>query len=323
MAIALENIPQTTHPDLIVGYEHSDDAAVFRLDEEKALIQTLDFFTPVVDDPYTFGKIAAANSLSDIYAMGGYPIVAMNIVCFPNCLDMKVLGEILRGGREKVDEAGALLVGGHSVEDNEPKYGLSVSGLVSPNKVLTNSGAKPGDALILTKPLGTGILNTAFKGGILEERHYQKAVEVMEHLNKYAAMTFSQFDIHAVTDVTGFGLIGHLVEMAKASNTTMQIDLSKVPVIDGVLEYAKMGIIPGGMYRNRDYFEKEVEIVNQDVDTSLLDVLYDPQTSGGLLISLPQKDSDRMIRALERYRSIAYELIGTVSEKQEKYIVLE
>lgn len=323
MAIALENIPQTTHPDLIVGYEHSDDAAVFRLDEEKALIQTLDFFTPVVDDPYTFGKIAAANSLSDIYAMGGYPIVAMNIVCFPNCLDMKVLGEILRGGREKVDEAGALLVGGHSVEDNEPKYGLSVSGLVSPNKVLTNSGAKPGDALILTKPLGTGILNTAFKGGILEERHYQKAVEVMEHLNKYAAMTFSQFDIHAVTDVTGFGLIGHLVEMAKASNTTMQIDLSKVPVIDGVLEYAKMGIIPGGMYRNRDYFEKEVEIVNQDVDTSLLDVLYDPQTSGGLLISLPQKDSDRMIRALERYGSIAYELIGTVSEKQEKYIVLE
>lgn len=323
MAIALENIPQTTHPDLIVGYEHSDDAAVFRLDEEKALIQTLDFFTPVVDDPYTFGKIAAANSLSDIYAMGGYPIVAMNIVCFPNCLDMKVLGEILRGGREKVDEAGALLVGGHSVEDNEPKYGLSVSGLVSPNKVLTNSGSKPGDALILTKPLGTGILNTAFKGGILEERHYQKAVEVMEHLNKYAAMTFSQFDIHAVTDVTGFGLIGHLVEMAKASNTTMQIDLSKVPVIDGVLEYAKMGIIPGGMYRNRDYFEKEVEIVDQDVDTSLLDVLYDPQTSGGLLISLPQKDSDRMIRALERYGSIAYELIGTVSEKQEKYIVLE
>lgn len=306
-----------------MGYEHSDDAAVFRLDEEKALIQTLDFFTPVVDDPYTFGKIAAANSLSDIYAMGGYPIVAMNIVCFPNCLDMKVLGEILRGGREKVDEAGALLVGGHSVEDNEPKYGLSVSGLVSPNKVLTNSGAKPGDALILTKPLGTGILNTAFKGGILEERHYQKAVEVMEHLNKYAAMTFSQFDIHAVTDVTGFGLIGHLVEMAKASNTTMQIDLSKVPVIDGVLEYAKMGIIPGGMYRNRDYFEKEVEIVDQDVDTSLLDVLYDPQTSGGLLISLPQKDSDRMIRALERYGSIAYELIGTVSEKQEKYIVLE
>lgn len=323
MAIALENIPQTFHKDLIVGYEHSDDAAVFRLDEKKALIQTLDFFTPVVDDPYVFGKIAAANSLSDIYAMGGYPIVAMNIVCFPNCLDMRVLGEILRGGREKVDEAGAILVGGHSVEDNEPKYGLSVSGLVSPDKVLTNAGLKPGDALILTKPLGTGILNTAFKGDIIEERHYKKAVEVMEHLNKYAAMTFKHFDVHAVTDITGFGLIGHLIEMAKASDTTIRIKLSDVPVIDGVLDYAEMGIIPGGMYRNKEYFEKDVRLLSSSVQEALMDVLYDPQTSGGLLISLPAAQSIQMTEALKKSGSLGYQIIGTVSEKEEKYIVLE
>lgn len=323
MAIALENIPQTAHPDLIVGYEHSDDAAVFRLDDKKALIQTLDFFTPVVDDPYVFGKIAAANSLSDIYAMGGYPIVAMNIVCFPNCLDMKVLGEILRGGREKVDEAGALLVGGHSVEDNEPKYGLSVSGLVSPDRVLTNAGLKPGDALILTKPLGTGILNTAFKGDIIEEKYYKKAVEVMEHLNKYAAMTFEYFDVHAVTDVTGFGLIGHLIEMAKASDTTIHIKLADVPLIDGALEYAEMGIIPGGMYRNKEFFEKDVQLIASSVSEALIDVLYDPQTSGGLLISVPEKDSWKMVDALRKTGSLGYQIIGTVSEKKEKYIVLE
>lgn len=323
MAIALENIPQIFHPDLIVGYEHSDDAAVYRLDDEKALIQTLDFFTPVVDDPYTFGKIAAANSLSDIYAMGGKPILAMNIVCFPNCLDMKVLGEILRGGQEKVAESGALLVGGHSVEDNEPKYGLSVSGLVSPGKVLKNCGAKIGDALILTKPLGSGILNTAYKGGILEQEHYEAVVRVMEHLNKYAASVFEDFDVHAVTDITGFGLIGHLTEMAKGSEVTLVIETKNLPVIEGTLEYAKMGIIPAGMYRNRDYFGQEVRLASSLVEEAVLDVLYDPQTSGGLLISLPEDQAETMVARLKDSGSLSYAVIGRVREKQEKYIVLE
>lgn len=323
MAIALENIPQIFHPDLIVGYEHSDDAAVFRLDDRKALIQTLDFFTPVVDDPYTFGKIAAANSLSDIYAMGGKPILAMNIVCFPSCLDMKVLGEILRGGQEKVAESGALLVGGHSVEDNEPKYGLSVSGIVSPDKVLKNCGAKVGDVLILTKPLGTGILNTAYKGGILEKEHYASAVEVMEHLNKYAAMTFEYFNIHAATDITGFGLIGHLTEMAKGSEVSLVIDTASVPVIPGTLEYAGMGIIPGGMYRNREYFEKEVSKANPSIEEVLMDLLYDPQTSGGLLLSLPEHEAEDMILKLKEFGALSYSKIGKVTEKREKYIVLE
>lgn len=322
MALALENIPQISHPNLIVGYEHSDDAAVYQLDDKKAIIQTLDFFTPVVDDPYTFGKIAATNALSDVYAMGGEPILAMNIVCFPNCLDMKILGEILRGGQEKVAESGAVLVGGHSVEDTEPKYGLSITGIVSPDRVLTNSGSKIGDVLVLTKPLGTGILNTAFKGGIISDHHYNSSIVVMEHLNKYAASVFDRFTINAVTDITGFGLIGHLIEMAKGSQKTFQIDSSKIPVIDGVLEYAEMGIIPAGMYRNKEFFDSDIRITNT-IDNSLIDVLYDPQTSGGLLISIPERESSTLIDQLKKVGCLSYEIIGKVSERKEKYIELE
>lgn len=324
MAIALENIPQIYHKDLIVGYEHSDDAAVFKIDDEKALIQTLDFFTPVVDDPYTFGKIAAANSLSDIYAMGGKPTLAMNIVCFPSCLDMTVLGEILRGGFEKVSEAGALLVGGHSVEDDEPKYGLSVTGIVSPDKVLTNSGAKQGDVLILTKPLGSGILNTAIKGDAISEEHYESVVKVMEYLNMYPAKAFEKFTPNATTDITGFGLIGHCIEMAKGSNLTIKIDSQKVPVIDGTAHYASMGIIPGGMYKNKEYFEPEVEYKDENIKNSpLCDILYDPQTSGGLLISIEKSKSEDFIEELKHNNSLCYSIIGEVVEKQSKFIILE
>ncbi len=324
MAVALENIPQVYHKDLIVGYEHSDDAAVFKIDDEKALIQTLDFFTPVVDDPYTFGKIAAANSLSDIYAMGGHPTLAMNIVCFPNCLDMKVLGEILRGGFEKVSEAGALLVGGHSVEDEEPKYGLSVTGIVSPDKVLTNSGAKKGDVLILTKPLGSGILNTAIKGDVISEEHYENVVKVMEYLNMYPAKAFEKFTPNATTDITGFGLLGHCVEMAKGSNVTIKINSKDVPVIEGTAYYASMGIIPAGMYKNKEYFEQEVQYMSEDTKNSVLcDILYDPQTSGGLLISIEESKSSAFIEELKVNKSLCYNIIGEVVEKQTNFIILE
>ncbi len=324
MAKALEKIPQRNHENLIVGYEHSDDAAVYKLDNEKALIQTLDFFTPVVDDPYLFGSIAAANSLSDIYAMGGKPILAMNIVCFPNCLDMEVLGEILKGGYDKVAETGAILVGGHSVEDDEPKYGLSVTGITNPKQVLTNAGAKEGDVLVLTKPLGSGILNTAIKGEIIEKPHFEEVVKVMSHLNMYAAAPFDNLKVNAVTDITGFGLIGHLVEMAKGSNTTIVVETNRVPFIDGAIGYAKMGIIPGGAYNNRAYFENYVIYKNSKYESSIeSDILYDPQTSGGLLVSLPESEAAKYMKILDSTQTIKCEIIGRVINKQEKYIVLE
>lgn len=324
LAKALENIPQMNHENLIVGYEKSDDAAVYKIDEHKAIIQTLDFFTPVVDDPYVFGEIAAANSLSDVYAMGGKPILAMNIVCFPNCLDMSVLGEILKGGQAKVQEAGALLVGGHSVEDNEPKYGLSVTGIVSPDKVLKNSGARPGDVLILTKPIGTGVLNTAIKGEVIEIEHYNEAIKVMSSLNKYAAEVFHDFTINAATDITGFGLVGHLVEMAKGSETTIEVFSGQVPIISGAIDYAAMGIIPAGMYNNRDYFEDDVHYANEKIkNTPLCDLLYDPQTSGGLLLSLPEKDGGKMVEALKKNGCLSYSIIGKVHDKKEKYLIME
>lgn len=283
-----------------------------------ALIQTLDFFTPVVDDPYLFGQIAATNSLSDVYAMGGNPIVAMNIVCFPSCEDMSILGEILKGGHDKVKESGALLVGGHSVDDKEPKYGLSVSGIVHPNKVLSNASAKEGDILILTKPIGTGIINTAIKAELADKTIEDKVVSIMSHLNKYAAKSFDEIDVNSVTDVTGFGLLGHALEMAKASNVSIEIDSKKVPIIDGVLDFANMGIIPGGMYRNRDYISKNV--YSELVPTNIMDTLYDPQTSGGLLISVNEKYADDLIKSIFKNGGIEAQKVGKVVIKENNYI---
>ena len=246
--------------NLLVGLDTADDAAVYKLNDDMALIQTLDFFTPMVDDPYVFGQIAASNSLSDVYAMGGKPLVAMNIVCFPSCHDMDVLAEILKGGFDKVKESGALLVGGHTVDDKEPKYGLSVSGIVSPNKVLSNATAKPGDKLIITKPVGVGVLNTAMKEDLVEQHIADKVIEIMIHLNKYAAMSFEKFDVNSVTDITGFGLLGHTLEMAKASEVSIEIESKHVPIIEGAIEMAQMGIIPAGMYKNMHYVSKDVEV---------------------------------------------------------------
>jgi selenide,water dikinase len=288
------------------------------LNDDTALIQTLDFFTPMVDDPYIFGQISAANSLSDVYAMGGVPLVAMNIVCFPSCHDMDVLGEILKGGYDKVAESGALLVGGHTVDDKEPKYGLSVSGIVHPNKVLSNATAKVGDKIVITKPVGVGILNTAMKADMVDKNTSDKVIDIMVHLNKYAAMSFNNIDVNSVTDITGFGLLGHALEMAKASNVSIELNSKDIPIIDGAIDFAKMGIIPAGMYKNRDYIAKDVS--SEGIDEALEDVLYDPQTSGGLLVSVPSEYADELIKDMLKNGSIEAKIIGEVKNKEDKYI---
>ncbi len=301
---------------LLVGLDTSDDAAVYQLNDETAIIQTLDFFTPVVDDPYTYGQIAAANSLSDVYAMGGKPLTAMNIVCFPSCLPMEMLGEILRGGADKIVEAGALLVGGHTVEDQEPKYGLSVTGLIHPTKVLANATAKIGDLLILTKPLGLGVLNTAIKADIATQEQYQNAVETMVTLNKYAIEALDHLRISACTDITGFGFLGHAYEMAKGSGVSIEIDSSNVPILEGAKELAEMGIIPAGMYANKKHIDHEVKRL-EPIKEVIEDLLYDPQTSGGLLIAIHQDDADEAIEALRKVNKNQYAIVGKVVEKRE------
>lgn len=322
LAQVLCHLPKTHDDRLLVGLDTSDDAAVFKINDDLALIQTLDFFTPVVDDPYTFGQIAATNSLSDVYAMGGEPILAMNIVCFPNCLNPDILGQILRGGYDKVAEAGALTVGGHTVEDDEPKFGLSVAGFVHPDKVLANSNAKPGDVLVLTKPLGLGIINTAIKGEIADKDAYEDAVKVMTTLNKYAKEAIDRTGgVNSLTDITGFGLLGHALEMAEGSCVTIKIDSKNIPVIPKALEYAKMGLVPAGAYANRAFTGDKVYI-NDNIAQEIEDVLFDPQTSGGLLISIPKEKVEKLLEELKSTPT-KYAVVGEVFEKQEHYIIVE
>ncbi len=306
--------------NLIVGIETSDDAAVYKLTEDIAVIQTLDFFTPVVDDPYTYGAIAAANSLSDVYAMGGKPTVALNIVCFPNCLNIEVLGEILKGGADKVIEAGAVVIGGHTVEDDEPKYGLSVMGMVHPQKVLKNYGSVVGDVLILTKPIGTGIITTAIKAEMASKDVYNEAVKVMSTLNKYSGEIIAEHNVTACTDITGFGIMGHGFEMASASEVTFKLYKDKLPLINGVKEYAQMGLIPAGCYNNKKYLQGKYELKN--IEPWLEDVLFDPQTSGGLLISIPSSEGKILMEKLSKLE-IPSQIIGEVIPKGEKYIIVE
>ncbi len=321
MAQVLCHLPKTFDENLIVGLETSDDAAVYRINDDLALIQTLDFFTPVVDDPYVFGQIAATNSLSDVYAMGGEPKLAMNIVCFPNCLSTDILTEILKGGYDKVKEAGALLVGGHTVEDDEPKYGLSVAGFVHPDQILTNSNAKPGDLLILTKPIGLGIINTAIKGGLADKDAYEEAVHIMSTLNKYAKEAIDKVKVNSVTDITGFGLLGHSLEMAEGSSVTIKINHESVPIISKALEYAQMGLVPGGAYANRGHIGDKVKF-GPNVSREMEDVLFDPQTSGGLLISVPKDNADLLLEELSNTPT-RHGVIGEVAEKEEYYLIVE
>ncbi len=307
---------------LIIGSETSDDAAVYKLNDEIALVQTLDFFTPVVDDPYIFGQIAAANSLSDVYAMGGKPLLAMNIVCFPECLELEVLKQILKGGADKVVEAGALLVGGHSVKDEEPKYGLSVTGIVHPEKVLANNTAKVGDYLILTKPLGSGILNTAIKADMASKEQYDMAVKTMATLNKYAFEALSGLNISSCTDITGFGFIGHAYEMAKGSGVSLEIYSDRIPIIEGAGEFAGLGIIPMGMYSNKNYVKDNVK-VDEDIEEVTEDLLYDPQTSGGLLVAIDEDDVEKALENLSANTDNEFAVVGKVISKEDKAIYIK
>ena len=287
----METLPLEKDPNLLVGRETSDDAGVYRLSAEVALVQTVDFITPVVNDPYDFGRIAAANALSDVYAMGGRPLTAMNIVCFPvKDMDKEVLREILRGGLAKVHEAGAALVGGHSVEDPEIKYGLSVTGVVHPDRVFTNAGARPGDAFILTKPLGTGILATAIKAGLVSDEVQRRAIEAMAMLNKKAAEIMVSYPVNSCTDITGFGLLGHALEVATASKVAITLYAERVPLLPEVLDFVRMGLLPAGSFANRNFCTGRLRQAGS-IDPMLLDILADAQTSGGLLISLPEKSA--------------------------------
>lgn len=317
----LSKLPKFKNDKLIVGLETSDDACVYQINDKLAMIQTVDFFTPVVDDPYTFGQIAAANSLSDVYAMGGEPALALNIMAFPNCLSPDIMAEILKGGANKVMEAGATIAGGHSVEDDEPKYGMCVTGFVEPDKVLKNYGAKPGDVLILTKPIGTGIINTAYKAEICSKDTENKAIHVMASLNKNAKRVMEHYPVNSCTDITGFGLAGHSAEMAEASDVTFVLDIKKVPVIGDVFEYAEMGLVPAGAYRNRKFFDDRVSY--EGVEEKYADLAFDPQTSGGLLFSVNEKYAVEILERLKESLDTEFALVGKVTEKQGKHIIIK
>lgn len=289
--------------------------------DDIALIQTVDFFTPIVDDPYMFGQIAAANSLSDVYAMGGEPKIALNIVGFPNCLDPSILGEILAGGADKVKEAGAVLVGGHSVQDDEPKYGLCVSGFVHPKKIYKNYGCKPGDVLILTKQVGSGIINTAIKADMASAKAIKEVETAMASLNKKAKEVVDDYPVNACTDITGFGLLGHCVEMAEASEVTFELNVHDIAYFEEAEAYAKMGLVPAGAYKNRGYSEMKVEM--SKVEEHFIDLLYDPQTSGGLLLSVEPQYVEAVMEEFEKkHLDTKVSIIGTVTEKSDKLIRL-
>jgi selenide, water dikinase len=312
---------QENVPELLVGRETSDDAGVYQLTDSIALIQTIDYFTPIVDDPYMFGQIAAANALSDVYAMGGKPKTALNMVGFPvKKLGGEILAEILRGGSDKIKEAGAILIGGHSIDDQEPKYGLSVTGIVHPNKFWKNVGAKPGQVLVLTKPIGVGILTTGIKRGAVTPEQEKIVTETMAMLNKRAAEVLSDFSPSAVTDVTGFGLLGHGSEMASGSQVSLIIHLHKVPILDGTLQLAKNGVVPGGSKSNHTWLDKDVDY--QDITSEEQIILCDAITSGGLLIALDPSEAERYVQELKIAGQDSW-VIGEVVEKQEKLIIVK
>lgn len=314
--------PAKPNPNLLVGLDTSDDAGVYKLTDDLAIVQTLDFFTPIVDDPYTFGQIAAANAISDVYAMGGTPITALNIVAFPIAtLDKQILSDILRGAGDKLNEAGVTLVGGHSIEDNEPKFGLAVTGTIHPDKIRTNSGAKPGDILILTKPIGVGISTSAIKKGLLSEQEIERVTEVMSTLNKTTAEITANYVVHASTDVTGFGLLGHASEMAKGSDVEIRINHSLVPVLPRVKELAVGGTIPGGTKNNFNHLINDVSYPDT-LDQNDKWILCDAVTSGGLLLSVARAESEKLVAEL-RSKAVEACVIGHVLDGKNGHITVE
>lgn len=309
----LSKLPREDSPRILSRIDQGEDAGVYLLRDDLAIVQTLDFFPPMVDDPYTFGQIAAANALSDIYAMGAEPLTAMNIVCFPCSIDTGILEEILQGGCAKVHEAGAVMLGGHTIEDEEPKYGLSVTGTIDPGNIKTVEGAKVGDEIILTKPLGTGILNTAVKAEFISESEIADAIESMRTLNKESSKILFEHDTNAITDITGFGLMGHLHDILKASGTACELWTAHIPLFEQTLEMASMGMMPGGLYRNKKFTE-EWEDCSPEVDSLLLHCLYDPQTSGGLLATVPEEKAPELLRELQNGPCPKAESIGIIKE---------
>ncbi len=309
------NLPIFENPNLLVGFDKKDDACVYKISDDKVSIQTVDFFPPMVDDPYTFGQIAATNALSDIYAMGGDPAVAMNLLCFPSCLDPFLMHDILSGGYSKISEAGAVVAGGHTIADPTPKYGLCVTGFAHPKEILTNSNAQVGDLLVLTKPIGIGILNTAAKAELLSSEKIKEVTNIMITLNKYAKESLKNLNVNSCTDITGFSLIGHSYEMASGSNKTIKIFTDYLPIIDDALSFAKMGIIPEGMYNNLEYL-KDLFKCDNNISQEMKDLLLDPQTSGGLLISMPEKDALEYVSRMELHNPWT-KIIGEVTSKKD------
>ena len=321
MAQVLCRLPKFSDPNLLVGFDTSDDASVYKINDELCLVQTIDIFPPIVDDPYTYGQIAAANSLSDVYAMGALPKLAMNVLCMPESFSNDTIHAILQGGYEKVAQAGAIITGGHTIQDAEPKYGLSVSGFAHPKQILRNNSAKPGDVLLLTKGLGTGILTTADKGGLLTNSQQREVIASMTALNQAAAEIMVKYPVNACTDITGFGFLGHAMEMAKDSGCSIYVDSKNVPVLSGALEMAAMGIVPVGSYKNRSYYKDFISIAD-GVDEPLSDLLFDPQTSGGLLIALPQKDGENLLKELQDNIPVA-RIVGYMDKYQQNPIYLK
>jgi selenide, water dikinase len=319
----LGKLPRQHDPNVLVGFDHADDAGVYQIAPHQALVQTVDFFTPVVDDPYVFGQIAATNALSDVYAMGGKPVTSLALVCFPEKADLEILERILAGGLSKMVEAGCIVIGGHSIRDDEPKFGYAVTGLIDPRNVLTNAGAKSGDALIFTKALGTGVISTAIKKGKAEPAWIDAAVQSMTTLNKQAAEVIQQgdFRIHAMTDVTGFGLIGHAREMALASNVALRFFSKDIPILPGALDCIRAGYIPGGLNNNRDFAECVVGY-EAPISAELKTLLFDPQTAGGLLISVASEDSAKLTRSLNAAEVPAVQ-IGEVVARSKPLIAVQ
>ena len=311
LAQLLEGIRVHEDPNLLVGFDKSDDASVYKVSDDLALVQTVDFFPPIADDPYLFGQIAATNALSDVYAMGGEPKLCLNIMAIPESMPKEAVHQLLRGGYDKVYEAGALITGGHSILDEEPKYGLAVTGFVHPDRVLTNSGARPGDVLLLTKPLGIGVLTTAAKADMASPAAVALAQQLMTTLNKSARDAMVQYRVHACTDVTGFGLLGHACEMAQGSGVELELRVEDIDLIPEAVELARMGILPAGMYRNRAFAEGEVDAGVTELCKQ--DLLYDPQTAGGLLMAVDPADADALLAELRRCVPSA-QRIGVVQE---------
>ncbi|MDO4564474.1 MAG: selenide, water dikinase SelD [Clostridia bacterium] len=320
LSTLLGDMPVRFDENLLVGYDKSDDAAVYRVSDELCIVETVDFFPPMVDDPFTFGQIAAANALSDIYAMGAEPKLALNLLCVPKSMPKDAVQAILRGGYDKVYEAGAVIAGGHSIYSDEPKYGLCVTGYARPDRVLKNFGAQSGDVLLLTKPLGTGVLMSAFKGEVLSKEAYSKAVRSMTTLNAKARDAMVKYRVHACTDVTGFSLLGHLLEMMQGSDTEARLDTENIGFFPEALELAEMGILPEGMYRNRDFAEEQVDC--QEVPLAVCDLLFDPQTSGGLLIAVAPEDAETLFSELQGQVPLAQRIGEVLPYSGQKRIYL-